>query len=847
MKRIPFLLSTLLLSTALAAQPAVYLMPEPGLTYANAGTGGNYMFNYYLPPQGTSTPWWPAWSPDGESLAFSMQGTIWQMRLDDREAHQLVHGHAYYSSPEWSPDGRFLAFTADDGRSINLWLLELATGDAKALTSGDFLNLDPAWSPDGKWLAYVSTRPSGYFNVFVMDLESGEPGKTLQVTEDHRFGDDRLYFGDHDLHIQPAWLPGGDSLLLISNRGTPLGSGGVWRVPIEPDGMATATRVYHEETLYRTRADVSPDGTRFVYSSHLGGQFNNLFVLPVAGGEPYKLTFGDWDSFHPRWSPDGETIVYLSNRRGLPQIHLLQTFGGRDVPVEIGVRHWKMPVGKVEVKVVDADTGGILPARIYSAAADGKTYVPDDAYHRQGRMAEHFFHTDGEFVLEVPIGELVVEAMHGFEYYPAATSTTVSPAATTYVTLELQRMADLEAQGWYSSSNHVHMNYGGNLHNTPGNLLFMAAAEDVNVIGELVANKDNRILDYQYFTGAPHALSNDEHILYFNQEYRPPFYGHVSFINLTEHLISPYTTGYAGTAIESLYPSNSQMFRLARQQGALGAYVHPFWGNGDPLQTDLGNAKAFPVDLALGLLDYHELVSGAGWTAYNVWHHALNNGMRIPAVGGEDSISDLHRTAILGQMRAYAYMEEGLSWDGWIGAIRSGQMFVTNGPLLELYVDGESIGSRLPLPADSTVTVTGRVQSIAPLNGVSLVVNGVEVDLGSLTADPEGPGTLFEFERQVKLTGSAWITLQAFADSPIHPIDDRFQQATTNPVFVGAFEEDVRSYESSTYFLRWIDKLIAMADRHPGWRSDEERASVLGEFAEARRVFERLQAEAGRN
>src|SRR5688572_30884063 len=50
----------------------------------------------------------------------------------------------------------------------------------------------------------------------------------------------------------------------------------------------------------------------------------------------------------------------------------------------------------------------------------------------------------------------------------------------------------LKAAGWYSGSDHVHMNYGGNLRNTPENLMFMAEAEDLDVVGEKVANKDNR-------------------------------------------------------------------------------------------------------------------------------------------------------------------------------------------------------------------------------------------------------------------------------------------------------------------------------------------------------------------
>ncbi len=826
------------LRAPVSAQPAVYPASDLPVRYTNAKTGGNYMYNFYLPPPGTSTPWWPSWSPDGSTLAFSMQGSIWRLRIGETDAHELVHAEQYLSSPEWSPDGRYVAFTADDGRAINLRLLELETGAVTSLTDGDFLNLDPAWSPDGTRLAYVSTQPNGYFNVFVMDMEDGE---SLQVTRDHSFGRSRLYFGDVDLHIQPAWMPSGDSLLIVSNRGIPLGSGGVWRIPVAPDAMEQATLIHKEETLYRTRPHVSPDGKRFVYSSHLGGQFTNLFVLPTSGGEPYKLTFGEWDSFHPRFSPDGETIAYVSNRDGLPELRLLQTYGGRDQGVPIHTRQWTVPMGSVKVQIRDADTNTLLPGRIYTRAEDGKTYVPSDAYHRQGRLSEHFFHTAGAFTLEVPAGNIVLEAMHGFEYHPAASTAVVVPGDTTNVTLTLHPMIDLASRGWFSGSNHVHMNYGGNLHNTPENLVYMAAAEDLHVIGELIANKDNRILDYQYFTGELHPLSDEDHLLYFNEEYRPPFYGHVSFINLTEHLISPFTTGYEGTAIESLYPSNTQMFTLAREQGALGAYVHPYWGSEDPLETDLGVAKAFPVDLALGTIDYHELVSGANWAAYLVWHHALNNGFRIPAVGGEDSISNLHRTAIVGQMRAYAYLGDGLSWDGWLDAIRGGRLFVTNGPLLELSVNDQMIGATVPLPPEGgTVRIKGTVQSIAPLDSAALVVGGETLDLG-LDRSADFP---FTFERDLEITRSTWITLQAHANGAIHPLDDVFQQATTNPIWVTVGDRPVRSATSAAYFIRWIDKLTAMAEAHPGWRSEREKEHVLGEFREARRVYERLLDEA---
>ena len=819
----------------LAAQPTGASVFD---AYPAARTGGNYMHNYYLPPVAT-TPWRPSFSPDGKWIAFSMGGSLWKIHVGGDVAYELTANATYDSSPAWSPDGRWIAYTADDRyRSINLMLLDTTTGESTDLTTGSHVHLDPVWSPDGSRLLYVSTVPDGWYNLYSLPLASGVPGEPTRLTEDNAYPNSRLYFGSQDLHIQPTLSPDGSEMILVSNRGIPLGSGAIWRAPLKPGAMSDATQVLREETLYRTRPQWSPDGTRIVYSSHRGSQFSNLYVLPVKGGEPYQLTFGEWDHFEPRWSPDGEWIVYVSNQQGVTDLRLLKTFGGEERVVNIRQRAYRRPRGMLRVTVADAESGDKTAARVLLRAADGKTYAPSGTYQRVAARALHFdfFHTGGEFSVNLPAGEVSVLAMKGFEREPVRATAMIEPGRVASLRLALPRFTDWGARGWFSGSDHVHMNYGGNLRNTPENLLFMADAEDLDVVGEKIANKDNRVFDHQYYPGpVDHARSTPERMLAWGQEYRPPFYGHINFINLTEHLLSPYTTGYEGTAIESLYPSNTDLFRMAREQGGVGGYVHPY--SSDPSTVGYGGARGFPVDLALGTVTYLEVMTSArqAVNTAKVWHRALNSGFKVTASGGEDSITDLHRTPALGAARMYAHVGSRLTWDGWVDAMRNGRTFITNGPLVKLSINGEIAGGEVLLPPDGgSVEVDALMESAFPVERLELIRNGEVVE--SIPLD-EGSrsGSL---RKRLQVERSGWYTLRATTDDPVMPVDDTHLHGETGPVFVYCGDQPIRSRDDAEYFIRWIDDIARQAREHPGWRSDKEREHVLGQFQQAREVFE---------
>ncbi len=84
-----------------------------------------------------------------------------------------------------------------------------------------------------------------------------------------------------------------------------------------------------------TDCQISPDGERVVFCVQRVDQENekkytNLWLVPTAGGEPRQFTHGDQVDSHPRWSPDGGQIAFLSNRGDAdqPQIYLIPLGGG---------------------------------------------------------------------------------------------------------------------------------------------------------------------------------------------------------------------------------------------------------------------------------------------------------------------------------------------------------------------------------------------------------------------------------------------------------------------------------------------------------------------------------------
>jgi TolB protein len=803
-----------------------------------------YYYREMYIPQPTSGPSAVAWSPDGTELVYSMQGSLWRQRVGSTEARQLTDGPGYDYQPDWSPDGRRIVYASYQRDAIELRLLDPAAGTSTPLIADGAVNLEPRWSPDGARIAFVSTAYQGRWHVFTATITAEGRAETLErVTEDRESGLPRYYYNTTDQYLSPAWSPDGDELLLVSNRGHVWGSGGFWRMPARAGAPMRELR--YEETNWKAHPDWSRDGRRVVYSSYLGRQWHQLWLMTADGGDPFQLTYGDFDATSPRWSPDGRRIAYISNEGGNTSLWVLEVPGGRRERVRQAQRIYRSPVG--HLRVVVSEAGRPAPARVSVTGPDGRSFAPDDAWRhaddgfdRRDRVFEYgYFHLSGSGTLTVPAGRYQVEVSHGPEYRVSNQTVEVSPNRAATVVVALRRLDDLPTRGWYSADLHVHMNYGGAYRNTPAHLASQARAEDLHLVENLIVNKEGRIPDIGYFLGHPDPVSTRTTVVVHDQEFHTSYWGHVGLLGLQDHILLPGYAGYANTAAASLVPTNADVLDLAHAQGGVTGYVHPFDSDPTPDDSTTSLTAEFPVDVALGKVDYYEALGFVDdpMATAKVWYRILNCGYRLPAGAGTDAMANFASLrGPVGMNRVYVRSGAPLEQHRLLDSLKAGRSFATNGPLLEFGVEQRGVGQELALPAGSHEVVAHvSLRSSVPVDHLEIIGNGEVVREVPLTGDR----TRASVDVRLPVRRSGWFLLRARSDRARYPVLDLYTYATTSPVYVIVGRQPIRSAADAEYFMAWIDRLTAAVEQHPGWNGKEEQGTVLATLAKARAEFAR--------
>lgn len=527
--------------------------------------------------------------------------------------------------------------------------------------------------------------------------------------------------------------------------------------------------------------------------------------------------------------------------------------------------------GRLQLTIVDAETGQPTPARVEVLGANGISYIAIDSIPVVGDCgkftavpfdgtledvllkfdrdiqdpftdARHFY-SIGESALDVHEGIVDIRVFKGPEYNLAKTKVEMFPNKVKKITIKMSRIANMTEKGWYSADGHLHIprvRKSGD-----GLVSKLMQAEDIHV-GNLLQMGTFRSFSTarQYAHGPDSHHQEGNYIIASGQEnLRTHFLGHTITLGAKEKLRE-----------NDAYLLYRLFWEKSLAQGGINGYAH--FGQ-DVFSTE--PTAGLPVLLPHNLMGFIEVLQ-FNQARYDVWYDILNMGFRVAPTAGTDFPCggvDKLRYRLPGQERFYTKIDGPLTYKSWLNSVKKGKTFVTTGPLLEFQVDGHDIGEEIKLKSRGEVTIEGAVTFDLERDdvlGVNLIENGRVIQ--RIPRVDDSGSIHFKINHPVDET--SWLALRAYghanwdAEMPRH-----ISEAHTAPIYVTlenspSLSENPRAKSIAKSWLANLDFLASrlsdenigyMASRAvqaPGKLIPESQLRLLEEIDTAREFFIRL-------
>jgi len=539
--------------------------------------------------------------------------------------------------------------------------------------------------------------------------------------------------------------------------------------------------------------------------------------------------------------------------------------------------------GDISVSIHEPGSKAPLPCRAWVSVAGKRLFQPaTEACTPYAR--DRSFSCDGSFVIEAPAGNAIVHIERGKEYRPVDKEVVVQPNQTTNADITLERWVNMAKEGWYSADMHCHFGLGD-----LRVLKQLTLADDINF--EPVSTLWNHqrgnppngawpdsLTDFSVHADATHVVT------FRNQEIER--IGGEAFESTGALLMFGLAKPVEMPAGNSRYPCDAVLGRAAKEASpeCIIDTDKPIWGEN-------------VVGMALGLFDsvqlchnhYHrETTARIGWgmagadieeeqkegpstslgtparagpngpdrvlggqdelflRTNSTYYRFLNCGFRLAATGG----SAMGVMAVpLGYSRTYAKLDGPLTEANYLAAIHAGRTFATSGPMLILTADGLDCGSeiRYSTATGKPIRIETRLRSIQPIDSLELIANGKVIKNVNLKDRPPSPVLRKEsrgLEESIVLAfeprRSGWVAARAIFTAP----DGRLRQAHTSPIYITVDGKPTASKIDAEYMIRWIDRLVQVADKPGRYKSDTERSQVQALYRQARQKYQDIARQA---
>ena len=476
-------------------------------------------------------------------------------------------------------------------------------------------------------------------------------------------------------------------------------------------------------------------------------------------------------------------------------------------------------MGTLHGTIIDAVSGESLDAKVHVLNATGTFSHPPNSMLKRGPGTPFFF-CDGSFAVEGSRGRTDVLVERGTEYEPYRTTVELPAKGRVELEIPLRRWYRPQEGAWYPGNTHIH--YDEKETRPDERLGIDCSVEGYNVT--CVSVLDRRQLPYasnKYPLGVMNEFTTAHHVLDIGEENRhygdnSPWgfgYGHVMLLNI-RNLVQPVSRGHTlAGQFDPDYPPLCFCCDDAREQGGLVIWCH----NGRGMEA--------PVAAALGKLDAFNLFDPF-WMdpEYDLWYKLLNCGLRLPASTGTDWF-------VCSNNRVYVQVDGEFSYASWIEGMKQGRTFITNGPALQLTLNGRPMGETVECESGAELEAEVNFSSFYLIERAELVVNGSVVQRWEWPAGRR-EGTLrhgFKAERD------GWVAARLWGDSR-----DSFGQSIythSSPSYFRSGAPPAERDAAASFFLRSIDESLKWIGTYGRYNNDQQREDVRELFRRGREVY----------
>ena len=224
----------------------------------------------------------PAWSPDGQYLAYvSFEGdssSVFVQNIRTGERNEVASHPGINSAPAFSPDGGRLALTLSRDGDAEIYVLHLSTNSLQRITRNRAIDTEPNWSPDGSKLVFTSDR-GGTPQLYEVGLQGAAP--------------QRLTF-DGPYFARPRYSPDGSGITMVH------GENGFYRIgylDLDNGSLSLLTSNRLDES-----PSFSPNGSMIIYAT-TGRRGSELAAVSADGRVHQRLALQDGEVREPAWGP----------------------------------------------------------------------------------------------------------------------------------------------------------------------------------------------------------------------------------------------------------------------------------------------------------------------------------------------------------------------------------------------------------------------------------------------------------------------------------------------------------------------------------------------------------------